>query len=105
MISSICLQVFILWSLNLIAIEIDEPFGRDTNDIDGDRMQDVRCVSMETFPVFLQAVAVDCRGQWTAMGGNADGNAAAIGGNADGEGQQWMAMLRHSQALDGNGWQ
>lgn len=32
-------QVFILWSLNLIAMEIDQPFGRDTNDIDGERMQ------------------------------------------------------------------
>eukprot|EP00427_Karlodinium_veneficum_P039376 CAMPEP_0169288426 /NCGR_PEP_ID=MMETSP1016-20121227/60551_1 /TAXON_ID=342587 /ORGANISM="Karlodinium micrum, Strain CCMP2283" /LENGTH=262 /DNA_ID=CAMNT_0009378651 /DNA_START=20 /DNA_END=806 /DNA_ORIENTATION=- len=32
-------QVFMLWSLNLIAIEIDHPFGRDSNDIDGERMQ------------------------------------------------------------------
>jgi len=32
--------VFILWSLNLIAMEIDHPFGRDKNDIDGDQMQD-----------------------------------------------------------------
>eukprot|EP00403_Amphidinium_massartii_P013821 CAMPEP_0178407026 /NCGR_PEP_ID=MMETSP0689_2-20121128/19216_1 /TAXON_ID=160604 /ORGANISM="Amphidinium massartii, Strain CS-259" /LENGTH=638 /DNA_ID=CAMNT_0020028087 /DNA_START=29 /DNA_END=1942 /DNA_ORIENTATION=+ len=33
------IQVFILWSLNLIAIEIDNPFGRDMNDIDASRMQ------------------------------------------------------------------
>mmetsp|Transcript_39521 Transcript_39521/g.92964 ORF Transcript_39521/g.92964 Transcript_39521/m.92964 type:complete len:583 (+) Transcript_39521:142-1890(+) len=33
-------QVFILWTLNLIAIEIDNPFGRDKNDIDASRMQE-----------------------------------------------------------------
>jgi len=33
-------QVFILWSLNLIAIQIDNPFGHDANDINADEMQD-----------------------------------------------------------------
>mmetsp|Transcript_33271 Transcript_33271/g.77797 ORF Transcript_33271/g.77797 Transcript_33271/m.77797 type:complete len:722 (+) Transcript_33271:98-2263(+) len=34
------LQVFILWSLNIIAIEIENPFGLDANDIDAEQMQD-----------------------------------------------------------------
>jgi len=34
------LQVFILWSLNAIAIEIENPFGLDANDIDAEQMQD-----------------------------------------------------------------
>jgi len=34
------IQVFILWSLNLIAIEIDNPFGKDMNDIDATKMQE-----------------------------------------------------------------
>lgn len=29
------IQVFILWSLNFIAVEIDNPFGLDSNDING----------------------------------------------------------------------
>jgi hypothetical protein len=33
------IQVFILWSLNMIAAEIEDPFGTDPNDLDGDRMQ------------------------------------------------------------------
>jgi len=33
------MQVFTLWTLNLIAIELENPFGRDPNDIDGERMQ------------------------------------------------------------------
>jgi len=33
-------QVFILWSLNLIAIQIDNPFGHDSNDINAGEMQD-----------------------------------------------------------------
>jgi len=32
-------QVFILWCLNCIAIEIENPFGMDDNDIDADKMQ------------------------------------------------------------------
>merc|ERR1712176_51965 len=31
--------VFSLWSLQFIAIELEQPFGRDPNDIDGARMQ------------------------------------------------------------------
>jgi len=31
----VALQVFILWALNFIAIEIENPFGTDANDIDG----------------------------------------------------------------------
>eukprot|EP00403_Amphidinium_massartii_P044774 CAMPEP_0178465784 /NCGR_PEP_ID=MMETSP0689_2-20121128/51541_1 /TAXON_ID=160604 /ORGANISM="Amphidinium massartii, Strain CS-259" /LENGTH=552 /DNA_ID=CAMNT_0020092737 /DNA_START=381 /DNA_END=2039 /DNA_ORIENTATION=+ len=33
-------QVFILWSLNFIAVEIENPFGTDANDLDGEFMQD-----------------------------------------------------------------
>merc|ERR1712113_502603 len=33
------IQVFILWSLNFIAVEIENPFGTDANDLDGCRMQ------------------------------------------------------------------
>merc|ERR1712232_1318293 len=32
-------QVFILWSLNLTAIEIENPYGRDANDISGEHLQ------------------------------------------------------------------
>lgn len=32
-------QVFILWCLNFIAVEIENPFGTDSNDIDGRGMQ------------------------------------------------------------------
>lgn len=34
------IQVFILWSLNFIAVEIENPFGRDMNDIDANHMQE-----------------------------------------------------------------
>mmetsp|Transcript_23983 Transcript_23983/g.55358 ORF Transcript_23983/g.55358 Transcript_23983/m.55358 type:complete len:530 (-) Transcript_23983:132-1721(-) len=34
------IQVFIFWCLNLIAIEIENPFGTDPNDLDGHNMQD-----------------------------------------------------------------
>lgn len=33
------IQVFILWSLNAIATEIEDPFGEDLNDLDGSQMQ------------------------------------------------------------------
>mmetsp|Transcript_44893 Transcript_44893/g.100928 ORF Transcript_44893/g.100928 Transcript_44893/m.100928 type:complete len:568 (+) Transcript_44893:23-1726(+) len=33
------IQVFTLWSLNLIAVELENPFGTDPNDIDGEKMQ------------------------------------------------------------------
>lgn len=33
------LQVFILWSLNTIAIEIENPFGKDANDLDSKGLQ------------------------------------------------------------------
>lgn len=33
------LQVFILWALNSIAIEIENPFGTDSNDVDGRALQ------------------------------------------------------------------
>lgn len=33
------MQVFILWSLNFIAVEIENPFGMDDNDLDGHHMQ------------------------------------------------------------------
>jgi len=33
------IQSFILWSLNFIALELENPFGRDANDIDGRSMQ------------------------------------------------------------------
>merc|ERR1712217_13957 len=33
------IQVFILWSLNFIAVEIENPFGTDANDLDGKHMQ------------------------------------------------------------------
>jgi len=35
----VCLQVFILWALNSIASEIENPFGSDANDLDGECMQ------------------------------------------------------------------
>lgn len=34
------IQVFILWSLNMIAVELENPFGMDANDIDGLHMQE-----------------------------------------------------------------
>mmetsp|Transcript_49295 Transcript_49295/g.117286 ORF Transcript_49295/g.117286 Transcript_49295/m.117286 type:complete len:642 (+) Transcript_49295:154-2079(+) len=34
------IQVFIFWCLNLIAIEIENPFGTDPNDLDGRDMQE-----------------------------------------------------------------
>merc|ERR1712232_1044141 len=34
------IQVFILWSLNFIAVEIENPFGTDANDLDGRTMQE-----------------------------------------------------------------
>merc|ERR1712032_1302176 len=33
------IQVFTLWTLNLIAVELENPFGTDPNDIDGEAMQ------------------------------------------------------------------
>jgi len=33
-------QVVVLWSLNLVALEIENPFGKDANDMDGGRMQE-----------------------------------------------------------------
>jgi len=33
------IQVFTLWSLNMIAVELENPFGTDPNDIDGVKMQ------------------------------------------------------------------
>lgn len=33
------IQVFTFWCLNLIALELENPFGTDPNDIDGSRMQ------------------------------------------------------------------
>jgi len=33
------MQVFVLWSLNFIAAEIENPFGSDKNDLDGEGMQ------------------------------------------------------------------
>mmetsp|Transcript_17900 Transcript_17900/g.41739 ORF Transcript_17900/g.41739 Transcript_17900/m.41739 type:complete len:561 (+) Transcript_17900:76-1758(+) len=33
------IQVFVLWTLNLIAVEIENPFGRDANDIDASQLQ------------------------------------------------------------------
>jgi len=33
------IQVFVLWSLNFIAVEIENPFGNDKNDLDGHHMQ------------------------------------------------------------------
>lgn len=33
------IQVFILWVLNMIAVELENPFGHDANDIDGREMQ------------------------------------------------------------------
>jgi len=35
----VMIQVFILWALNFIAIEIENPFGTDPNDLDGHHMQ------------------------------------------------------------------
>lgn len=34
-------QVFIFWSLNFIAVEIENPFGTDANDLEGHAMQQV----------------------------------------------------------------
>mmetsp|Transcript_16159 Transcript_16159/g.48730 ORF Transcript_16159/g.48730 Transcript_16159/m.48730 type:complete len:578 (-) Transcript_16159:147-1880(-) len=36
----VTIQVFILWSLNFIACEIENPFGKDANDLDGQSMQE-----------------------------------------------------------------
>mmetsp|Transcript_16999 Transcript_16999/g.53419 ORF Transcript_16999/g.53419 Transcript_16999/m.53419 type:complete len:594 (-) Transcript_16999:36-1817(-) len=36
----VTIQVFILWSLNFIACEIENPFGSDANDLDGFGMQE-----------------------------------------------------------------
>mmetsp|Transcript_137313 Transcript_137313/g.238713 ORF Transcript_137313/g.238713 Transcript_137313/m.238713 type:complete len:318 (-) Transcript_137313:100-1053(-) len=33
-------QVFTLWALNFIAVELENPYGQDANDIDGRSMQD-----------------------------------------------------------------
>eukprot|EP00971_Amphidinium_carterae_P108138 2140811-Amphidinium_carterae.1 len=47
--------VFILWSLNFIAVEIENPFGTDANDLDGEFMQEdrptcnSRCTCAQTF--------------------------------------------------------
>merc|ERR1712060_363633 len=35
------LNVFTLWALNLIAVELENPFGTDPNDIDAHTMQQV----------------------------------------------------------------
>lgn len=32
------IQVFVLWALNLIAVELENPYGQDANDIDGKSM-------------------------------------------------------------------
>merc|ERR1719362_2843209 len=34
------IQVLVLWSLNLVALEIENPFGKDANDMDGKKMQE-----------------------------------------------------------------
>ena len=39
---TLALQVFILWSLNAIALEIENPFGFDANDIDAQAMQECK---------------------------------------------------------------
>jgi len=33
------MQVFTLWTLNVIAVQLEQPFGRDPNDMDGAEMQ------------------------------------------------------------------
>merc|ERR1712232_1074108 len=33
-------QIFMLWNLNFIAVEIEHPFGRDANDLDGKLLQE-----------------------------------------------------------------
>lgn len=41
------IQVFILWSLNFIAIEIENPFGIDSNDLNGRHLQDEMNTSLQ----------------------------------------------------------
>lgn len=33
------IQIFVLWSLNFTAIEIENPYGKDANDVDGEGLQ------------------------------------------------------------------
>jgi hypothetical protein len=51
------IQVFTLWTLNLIAVELENPFGTDANDIDGTSMQETMnnslrvLLSIESLPI------------------------------------------------------
>jgi len=46
-------QVFTLWTLNLIAVELENPFGSDPNDIDSEQMQ----LTMNTHLRMLMSVS------------------------------------------------
>lgn len=42
------LQVFILWSLRTIALELENPFGQDANDLDASEMQEELNLQLQT---------------------------------------------------------
>eukprot|EP00929_Paragymnodinium_shiwhaense_P021420 TRINITY_DN13977_c0_g1_i1.p1 TRINITY_DN13977_c0_g1~~TRINITY_DN13977_c0_g1_i1.p1 ORF type:complete len:580 (+),score=87.96 TRINITY_DN13977_c0_g1_i1:69-1808(+) len=66
------IQSFILWSLNFISTEIENPFGMDANDLDGSGLQDqfnenlVRLyqLSKEATPTLSPHVEDLCEGIW-----------------------------------------
>lgn len=65
------IQVFVLWSLNFIAVEIENPFGKDDNDLDFGHMQDelnkhlLLLVGKQanTLPRLVSAMEAETRGQ------------------------------------------
>jgi len=61
------IQVFILWSLNFIAVEIENPFGTDPNDLDGEYMQEEmnRNLIMLLQPSSIRIPQLTTRATWS----------------------------------------
>lgn len=61
------IQVFVLWSLNFIAVEIENPFGNDKNDLDGVHMQAElnRHLLMLLSPTTLKIPKLSDKAVWT----------------------------------------
>lgn len=104
-------QVFVYWCLNLIATEIENPFGRDPNDIDGEVLQMemnrnlllLLQPSTKRIPLLRSAAASDASSEqldsflqlWT-MDGRSDSMTTHHPSNARrGRTSQWSVPRRH----------
>jgi len=97
------IQVFILWSLNCIAVEIENPFGRDANDIDAEAMQAEINVHLrmllnpETLrtPQLSQEAAVYCLEPYYASESSAPRDPSGLGSRS-----QHPSLRRRSSFVD-----